>query len=93
MKQNTVIGLDLAKNSFAVIELGQGGDVKRRNTFRRDGLKHFLAQHQPTTVALEACGSAHYWGRWLESHGHAPALLPPQHVKGYLRGLLAEYGL
>lgn len=57
MHQNTVIGIDLAKTSFAVIELGRGGDVKRRKTFRRDGLKRFLAKHEPTTVALEACGS------------------------------------
>jgi transposase len=91
MKQNTVIGLDLAKTSFAVIELGRGGDVKRRKTFRRDGLKRFLVKHEPATVALEDCGSAHYWGRWLEAHGHEPVLLPPQHVKGYLRGQKNDY--
>ena len=92
MHQNTVIGIDLAKTSFAVIELGRGGDVKRRKTFRRDGLKRFLAKHEPTTVALEACGSSHYWGRWLEALGHKAVLLPPQHVKGYLRGQKNDYG-
>lgn len=91
MQQNSVIGLDLAKTSFAVIELGSGGDIKRRKTFRRDGLKRFLARHRSATVALEACGSAHYGGRWLESHGHTPVLLPPQHVKGYLRGQKNDY--
>ena len=91
MHQNTVIGIDLAKTSFAVIELGRGGDVKRRKTFRRDGLKRFLAKHEPTTVALEACGSSHYWGRWLEALGHKAVLLPPQHVKGYLRGQKNDY--
>ncbi|SFR51368.1 hypothetical protein SAMN05216203_1039 [Marinobacter daqiaonensis] len=33
MQNNSVIGLDLAKTSFAVVELGVGGDVKHRKTF------------------------------------------------------------
>ncbi|WP_158222407.1 IS110 family transposase, partial [Tamilnaduibacter salinus] len=42
-------------------------------------------------MALEACGSAHYWGRFLESHGHRAVLLQLQHVKGYLRGRKNDY--
>lgn len=91
VKQNTVIGLDLAKDSFAVVELGPGGQETFKKTFRRGGLKQFLLRRQPATVALEACGSAHYWGRWLKRQGHTPVLLPPQHVKGYLRGQKNDY--
>jgi len=34
---------------------------------------------------MEACGSAHHFGRWLQSLGHRVALLPPQYVRPYLR--------
>lgn len=91
MRQHSVIGIDLAKESFALVELDGAGKEVRRKTFRRAGLKRFLARQEPTTVALEACSSGHYWGRWLAQQGHQPVLLPPQHVKGYLRGQKNDY--
>jgi transposase len=36
-------------------------------------------------VLLEACGSAHYWGRTLEKHGHRAVLLPPHITRPYVR--------
>lgn len=33
---------------------------------------------------MEACGSAHYWGRELEKLGHRVVLLPPQNVRPYV---------
>ncbi len=35
---------------------------------------------------MEACGSAHYWGRRIEALGHRVVLLPPHHVRPYVRG-------
>jgi transposase len=32
---------------------------------------------------MEACGSAHYWGRQLRELGHQVLLLPPHHVARY----------
>jgi len=34
---------------------------------------------------MEACGSAHHLGRWLQSLGHRVTLLPPQDVRPYVR--------
>jgi transposase len=34
---------------------------------------------------MEACGSAHFWGRWLQSLGFTVTLLPPQYVRAYVR--------
>jgi transposase len=34
---------------------------------------------------MEACGSAHYWGRRIEGLGHRVILLPPYHVRPYVR--------
>jgi transposase len=33
---------------------------------------------------MEACGSAHYWGRQAEAHGHRVLLLPPHVVRPYV---------
>ncbi|MGD8641982.1 MAG: IS110 family transposase, partial [Gammaproteobacteria bacterium] len=45
----------------------------------------------PCTVALEACSSAHYWGRELEKLGHRVRLIPPCYVKRYVQGHKNDY--
>lgn len=91
MSKTTTIGIDLAKTVFAVVALGPTGRELWRKTFRRHKLLPFLAKQDNAQVALEACGSAHYWARQLRTLGHEVALLPPQHVKGYLRGQKNDY--
>ncbi len=36
-------------------------------------------------VAMEACGSAHYWGREVMTLGHEVRLIPPIHVKPFVK--------
>jgi transposase len=43
----------------------------------------FFATHPPSTVLMEACGTAHFWGRLLRGFGHRVLLLPAQHVCRY----------
>ena len=45
----------------------------------------FFALQPAATVLLEACGSAHHWGRELERLGHTVSLLPPHDVHRYVR--------
>ena len=45
-----------------------------------------MAQLPASPVYLEACYSAHYWGRTLKAMGHTPHLIPAQHVKPFVRG-------
>jgi transposase len=33
---------------------------------------------------MEACGTAHFWGRHAQTHGHRVVLLPPQAVRPYV---------
>jgi transposase len=86
MSEITVVGVDLAKNSFALVALDAHGKEVRRRTLRRRQWLTYLAQVPPCTVAMEACASAHHWARRLQTLGHTPVLLPPQHVKAYQRG-------
>ena len=80
-----VMGIDLAKNSFHV----HGVDAKGRKVvgkkLSRQKLKEYLVTLPPCTVAMEACGSAHYWGRLLRSYGHEVRLIAPQFVKPYVK--------
>ena len=34
---------------------------------------------------IQACSTAHYWGRVAQEHGHRVTLLPPNYVRPYVR--------
>ena len=91
MIKPSVIGLDLAKNIFHLAVLNrQCRDIKQKRLRRAQLAQHF-AKLPPTHIAMEACGSSHYWARVLQAQGHQVELLPPQHVKAYLRGQKNDY--
>ena len=76
----TTIGLDLAKSIFQVHgEDGQGRIVFQKK-LRRGQLDAFFAKHPRCVVAMEACGSAHYWGRTIAALGHEVRLIPAAYV-------------
>ncbi|MEE8537249.1 MAG: hypothetical protein V3S71_04530 [Acidobacteriota bacterium] len=39
-----------------------------------------LAERPPAAVVMEACGTAHFWGREAGVRGHRVRLLPPAHL-------------
>ena len=88
---NTIIGLDLAKTIFHVVVTNRAGKEVKRKKLRRRQLRLYFTQAEPCKIAMEACASAHYWAREFQSLGHEVVLLPPQHVKGYLRGQKNDY--
>jgi transposase len=45
----------------------------------------FFAKLPPCLVGVEACGSAHYWGREIAKLGHTVKLMPPNYVKPYVK--------
>lgn len=75
------IGVDLAKQHFALCILGADGTVSQRRELRRDAFAAWLAQ-QPvgSVVAMEACSGAHHWGRRCLEHGLVPKLIAAQFV-------------
>ncbi len=80
------VGIDLAKEIFAVCVLDVRGTVIERRTLRRDGFERWAAQLQPCNVAMEACGSSHHWGRWFAVRGHAAHLIAAEFVKPFRKG-------
>jgi transposase len=95
------IAVDLAKSVFEVAVSEEPGRITERHRFTRARFSRFLAEHQAATVVLEACGSAHYWGRVVERYGHRAVLLPPHVTRPYVhrdktdrtdvKGLLEAY--
>jgi len=77
------IGVDLAKNVFAVHGVDEAGKVMLARTVRRDQLLEVLAAVPPCIVAMEACSGAHHWARRLVAFGHTPRILAPKFVSPY----------
>lgn len=90
MKLKT-IGIDLAKLTFFLIGLDEHNQTTMRKKLSRTQLTQFIARLAPCTIAMEACSSVHHWARMFKEFGHEVYLLPPQHVKGYLRGQKNDY--
>lgn len=85
MKVN-LIALDLAKSVLQVCGVNQAGKQVFNRQLRRAKVMEFLAQHPDATVAMEACSGSNYWGRELKRLGYRVMLIPPQHVKPFVRG-------
>ena len=81
----TRVGLDLAKRVFQVHAVDAKGEIIVARKLTRSQLVPFFAALPPCVVAMEACASAHHWGRALMELGHEVRLLPPAHVKPYAR--------
>ena len=85
MDQATMIGIDLAKNSFQLHGAGSDGSVVFRKKLSRGKVLEFLASQPGCQVAMEVCAGAHYWGREIGDLGHTVRLIPPQYVKPYVK--------
>jgi transposase len=81
----TRVGLDLAKNAFQVHGVDAKGEVVVAGKVRRGALTQFFAELAPCVVAMEASSSAHHWARQLLALGFEVKLIPPAHVKPYVR--------
>jgi len=86
MNKCTTVGLDIAKNVFHALGVDDDNEQQFRRKIRRAQMNNFFSKLEPCLIILEACGSANYWARRFQQMGHEVKLLPPQHVKAYLRG-------
>ena len=85
MSEITTVGLDLAKNVFQLHGADASGRAVLRRKLRRGQVLEVLAGLPRCTVAMEACGGAHYWGREIGKLGHEVRLIPPAYVKPFVR--------
>lgn len=85
MEEVSIIGVDLAKQVFQLHGAAADGSVLFRKKLSRLQFAKFMASLTPCVVAMEACGTAHYWGRELSQHGHDVRLIPPVYVKPFVK--------
>lgn len=80
-----MIAVDLAKNVFEVAVAAGTGPVRERRRLSRAQFLQFWGHRAPCRVAMEACATAHFWGRFLRARGFEVILLPPPYVKPFRR--------
>ena len=83
--QVSIIGIDLAKRSFQLHGARVDGSVAFRRKLGREKVLDFLSSQPRCEVALEACASAHYWGREILELGYDVKLIPPIYVKPFVK--------
>jgi hypothetical protein len=59
----STIAVDIAKSVFEVALSDRPGRVVKRSRLSRSQFARLLATHPPATLLMEACGTAHFWGR------------------------------
>lgn len=82
---NTVIGIDIAKNVFQVCVMNASGKIAINKRLVRTQVLEFISKLPNYTVALESCGGSSYWGREIRKLGFEVKLIPAQHVKPFVR--------
>ena len=85
MGEVSTIGLDIAKSVFQVHGVDDSGAIVIRKRISRAKMLEFFGKLSPCLVGIEACPSAHHWGRALTALGHTVRLMPPSYVKAYLK--------
>ena len=81
----TTVAVDLAKSVFELAVSDGPGRVAERKRLSREAFGKFFVNRGPCRVVMEACGTAHFWARTFRALGHEVKLLPPQHVRPYVR--------
>ncbi|HCE21564.1 MAG TPA: IS110 family transposase [Hyphomonas sp.] len=85
MYEVSIVGVDLAKLVFQVHGAARDGSVLFRKKLTRPQFVRFMTSLPACIVAMEACGTAHYWGREMERLGHDVRLIPPIYVKPFVK--------
>jgi len=81
----TPTSVDLSKSVFQLSIADSQHRVMQRKRLNRTQFHRWLATQKPVRLVMEACGTAHYWGRVAHSSGHEVTLLHANYVKPYVR--------
>jgi transposase len=84
--ESTQVAVDLAKSVFEIAVSHEAGRVADHRRLNRTGLRRFLDKQPPSEILMEACSTAHYWGRECRAMGHRVRLLPAGDVRRYRDG-------
>ncbi len=80
-----LLAIDLGKQSFHLHGIDADGVVVSRKV-SRGKLMEMVLGLDAQTIAMEACASAHHWGRELQAAGRRVRLINPRFVKPFVKG-------
>src|SRR5215207_4553209 len=80
-----LLAIDLGKRSFHIYGIDSDGVILSRKVSRAK-LAEVVGNLAPATIAMEACASAHYWGRCWLAAGREVRLINPRFVKAFVKG-------
>lgn len=86
MAKLNIIGVDLAKNVIQAAVVSPSGKNLSNTEYSRKKFAEFLAKQPISTVAFEACSSAHYWARQAVKYGHTAKIIPAKAITPYRQG-------
>jgi len=80
-----LLAIDLGKQSFHIHGITDEGEVISKKV-SRSKLEATVLELAPESLAMEACASAHHWGRRFEAKGYRVRLIHPRFVKPFVKG-------
>jgi transposase len=87
----TTVGVDLAKDVITVCAMDGNGHVLQSRNLRSGDFAAWLVQLPTgTMLGMEACGTAHYWGRKMQSMGLIPKLMAAEFVQPFRKSRSAK---
>jgi transposase len=81
----TTYGLDISKRVFQMCWIDDETGEFANRRFNKQQLLEFLSLRQAGLVALEACGSAHWWARKIAALGHKVVLLHARFIRPFVQ--------
>lgn len=85
MNASTTVAVDLAKSVFQLAVADGAWKVVESHRLTLSQFERFFDNRAVDLVIMEACGSAHYWGRSLAGLGIRVKLLPAAYVRAYVK--------
>lgn len=83
--KRTTYGLDLVKRFFQVHSVDVGTGEITCQMIKRSQVLRYFGNREPSVIAMEACGSAHYRARELVQLGHEVRLIAAQFVRPFVK--------
>ena len=81
----TTVAVDLAKSVFQIAMADDKWHVVEQQRLTRSQFERWFHNRDVGMVVMEACGSAHHWGRWLNGLGIEVKLLPAADIRAYVK--------
>lgn len=80
-----IVGVDIAESVFQLCEADTKWQRRGKHRLSRAQFERWFDNRDVALVVMEACGTAHYWARWLINRGVEVVLLPPRYVRAYVK--------